>query len=112
MTTREEALSYGLSFPDTYQDAPFHDDNWQLIRIRKNKKAFMWVYEREDCLCVNLKVDPELKWMWRDAYETVIPGYHQNKDHWNTVILNGTIPREVIEEMITDSYNLVKPKNG
>jgi len=40
MTTREEVLAYGLSFPNTYQDAPFHDDNWQLVRIRKNKKLF------------------------------------------------------------------------
>lgn len=40
MTTREEALKYGLSFPDTYQDAPFHDDNWRLVRFKGNKKAF------------------------------------------------------------------------
>ena len=39
MKTREEALSYGLSFPDTYQEAPFHDDNWQLIRVKGSKKA-------------------------------------------------------------------------
>ena len=42
MKTREEALSYGLSFPDTYQEAPFHDDNWQLIRVKGSKKAFLW----------------------------------------------------------------------
>ena len=40
MTTREEVLEYCLSFPDTYQDAPFHDDNWQLVRIRNSKKTF------------------------------------------------------------------------
>ena len=47
MKTREEALSYGLSFPDTYQEAPFHDDNWQLIRVKGSKKAFLWVYEKD-----------------------------------------------------------------
>ena len=41
MKTREEVLQYGLSLPGTYQDAPFHDPNWQLIRVRKNKKAFL-----------------------------------------------------------------------
>ena len=46
MTTREAVLSYGLSLPDTYQDAPFHDENWQLVRVRKNKKVFLWTYER------------------------------------------------------------------
>ncbi|MDD6381365.1 MAG: endonuclease V, partial [Lachnospiraceae bacterium] len=37
MTTRQQAIDTGLSFPDTYQDAPFHDDNWQLIRYRWNE---------------------------------------------------------------------------
>ena len=41
MRTREEALQYGLSFPNTYVDAPFHDENWQLVWIRDNKKAFL-----------------------------------------------------------------------
>ena len=44
MTTRDEALSYGLSFPDTYQAAPFHDDNWQLVRVKGSGKAFLWTY--------------------------------------------------------------------
>ena len=46
----------------------------------------------------------------RDIFEAVIPGYHMNKDHWNTVILNGTIPREEIENMIDTSYALVVKK--
>ena len=45
--TRQEVLSYGLSFPGTYQDAPFHDENWQLVRVKKNKKAFLWTYEKD-----------------------------------------------------------------
>ncbi len=40
MTTREEALNYGLTFQDVYQDAPFHDDNWILVRSRKKKEGF------------------------------------------------------------------------
>ena len=59
MRTREEALSYGLSFPDTYQDAPFHDENWQLVRCKGNKKAFLWTYERENSLRQSLSV------LWR-----------------------------------------------
>ena len=59
MKTRKEALEYGLSFPDTYQDAPFHDQNWQLIRYSGNKKAFLWTYEREGHINLNVKVDPE-----------------------------------------------------
>ena len=107
MTTREEALAYGLSFPDTYQDAPFHDPNWQLVRFKENKKAFLWTYEMDGQICLNVKADPEWRDFWRDAYKSVIPGYHQNKEHWNTVILDGSIPDEEIKRMIAESYDLV-----
>ena len=107
MTTREEVLQYGLSLPETYQDAPFHDPNWQLVRIRKNKKAFLWSYERNGKMCINVKVDPEWCDFWRNTYESVLPGYHQNKEHWNTVILDGSVPDEEIKRMIAESYDLV-----
>ncbi len=107
MTTREEALAYGLSFPDTYQQAPFHDPNWQLVRVKGSKKAFLWTYERDGFINLNVKADPQWRDFWRDAYAAVIPGYHQNKEHWNTVILDGTIPDEDIRRMIAESYDLV-----
>lgn len=110
MTTREEVLSFGLSFPDTYQDAPFHDDNWQLVRLKKNKKAFLWTYEKDGNLCINIKVNPEWRDFFRSAYKSVLPGYHQNKEHWNTVILDGSVPTEEIKQMIAESYDLVMSK--
>ena len=105
--TRKQALEYGLSFPDTYQDAPFHDDNWQLVRYKGNKKAFLWTYERDGFINLNVKVDPEQAFFWRKIYESVIPGYHQNKEHWNTIILDGSIPDRDIKIMIGESYDLV-----
>lgn len=107
MQTREEALAYGLSFPNTYQEAPFHDDNWQLVRVRDSEKAFLWTYERNGYIHLNVKVDPEWREVWRNAYESVIPGWHQNKEHWNTVILDGKVPDEEIRRMIALSYDLV-----
>ena len=107
MTTREEVLAYGLSFPDTYQEAPFHDSNWQLVRVKGSKKAFLWTYERDGCLNLNVKVDPEWREFWRNAYAAVVPGYHQNKEHWNTIILDGSIPEKDIRRMIAESYDLV-----
>ncbi len=106
MTTREEALSYGLSFPGTYQDAPFHDPNWQLVRVEGSKKAFLWTYERDGFLNLNVKVSPEWRDFWRSAYPSVIAGWHQNKEHWNTIILDGTVPDEEIRRMIAESYDL------
>ena len=107
MKTREEALNYGLSFPDTYQEAPFHDQNWQLIRVKKSKKAFLWTYEKDGYINLNLKVDPQWRDLWRKTYKSVLPAYHQNKEHWNTVILDGSIPDDVIKRMIAESYDLV-----
>ena len=107
MKTREQALQYGLSFPDTYQDAPFHDDNWQLVRYRFNNKAFLWTYEKDGFINLNVKVDPTKAFFWRDRYRSVLPGYHQNKEHWNTVILDGSIPDKDVKLMIAESYDLI-----
>lgn len=107
MKIRKEALEYGLSFPNTYQDAPFHDPNWQLVRVKKSKKAFLWTYERDGFIHLNVKADPKWRDFWRSAYSSVIPGWHQNKEHWNTIILDGSVPRKDIERMIAESYDLV-----
>lgn len=107
MKTREEALQFGLSFPDTYQEAPFHDENWQLVRYKGNKKAFLWTYERDGYVNLNLKAEPMRAMFWRKIHSSVLPGYHQNKEHWNTVILDGSIPEEDIRMMIAESYDLI-----
>lgn len=107
MKTREEALAYGLSFKDTYIEAPFHDENWQLVRVKSNKKAFLWTYERNGYINLNVKVSPEWRDFWRSAYASVVVGYHQNKEHWNTIILDGSIPDKDIKRMIAESYDLV-----
>ena len=107
MKTREEAIKYGLSFPNTYLDYPFKDHNWQLIRDKATKKTFLCVYEKDDHVNLNLKVNPEWRDFWRKTFKSVIPAYHQNKEHWNTVILDGSIPDEDIKRMVSESYDLV-----
>lgn len=107
MKTRDEALAYGLSFPDTYQAAPFHDENWQLVRVKGSDKAFLWTYERNGYINLNVKVDADWREIWRGAYAAVLPAYHQNKEHWNTVLLDGSIPDAEIKKMIALSYELV-----
>ena len=107
MTTREEVLAYALSFPVSYQDAPFHDDNWQLVRVKGSRKCFLLSYEREGHIRINIKVDPAWRDFWRRQYAAVIPAWHQNREHWSTVILDGTVPDEEIRRMIAESYDLV-----
>lgn len=110
MLSREDVLEYGLTFSNVYVDTPFRDSNWVLLRYEKNKRAFAWTYEREGHIWVNVKVDPEWRDSWRNTYSSVIPAYHQNKEHWNSIILDGTIPDTDIKRMIAESYDLICKK--
>lgn len=110
MKTRSEAVAFCSKLPETYEDMPFRDTNWKLIRHNENKKAFAWIYEREGYIWINVKCDQEWRDFWRNTYESVRPGFHQNKEHWNSIILDGTIPENDIKRMIEESYDLTKPK--
>ena len=107
MIKRKEALEFGLSFQNTYEERPFHDQTWQLVRVKESKKAFLWIFERNGYVNLNVKTDPEWRDFWRSTYEAVTAGYHQNKEHWNTIVLDGTIPDKDIKRMISESYDLV-----
>ena len=109
MRTREETAAYCLTLPDVYADTPFRDENWTVIRCRGNRKVFAWIFEREGTLWLNVKMRPEWRDFWREAFEAVIPAYHLNKEHWSSVILNGTVPEKDVRRMIEESYDLVKP---
>jgi predicted DNA-binding protein (MmcQ/YjbR family) len=63
-----------------------------------------------NALRVSLKCEPQLAEQLRQAHPAVLPGYHLNKRHWNTVILDGSLPDEMVEDMIEDSYDLVVSK--
>mgnify|MGYP002619541778 CR=1 FL=1 len=108
MNTREEAIKYGLSFANTYVEAPFRDQNWQLVRVKGSKKAFLWTYERNGYINLNVKADPESLDFWRQAFESVIPGWHQNKEHWNTIIIDEKVDEDLVKELIEQSYQLTK----
>ena len=107
MIKRKEALEFGLSFQNTHEERPFHDQTWQLVRVKESKKAFLWIFERNGYVNLNVKADPEWRDFWRSTYEAVTAGYHQNKEHWNTIVLDGTIPDKDIKRMISESYDLV-----
>lgn len=108
MKTRKEVISFCKTLEGTYEDYPFNDFNWTVMRHKDNKKMYAAIYEREGGIWVNVKCDPSLAYMWRGAFESVIPAYHMNKTHWNSIILNGTIPCNEIKTMIADSYILTK----
>ena len=109
MTTKEEILRLALRFPDSYSDMPF-DDNWTVVRHRDNKKIFAWIFERQGRVWVNLKAPPDWRDLWREAYDSVIPAYHLNKEHWNSVILDDSVPEHEIAHMLDLSYTLTEKK--
>ena len=110
MRTRQEVIDFCLSLDDTYEDYPFHDFNWTVMRHKGNKKMFAAIYEHMGNIWVNVKCDPNLTYMWRSAYESVVPACHMNNWHWNSIILDGSIPTDEIKYMIDDSFELTKPK--
>ena len=74
MRTREEVLQYALSFPNVYEERPFRDQSWQLVRVKGSKKTFLWIYERNGYVNLNVKVDPQWRDFWRSTYASVIAG--------------------------------------
>jgi len=73
-------------------------------------KMFALISWNEDPLRINLKCEPTYALFLREQYEAIVPGYHMNKQHWNTIILNGTIEEPKIVSMVEDSYQLVEQK--
>ena len=86
------------------EDFPFDEDT---LVIRVMNKIFLLASLEKIPLQINLKCDPELAVEYRERYEAVQPGYHMHKSHWNTVIMDGSVPQKELKEMIDHSYELV-----
>lgn len=101
---RKAVKNYCLNKPEALEDYPFGRD---VAVFKVENKMFGLLTAKEGVDRINLKCDPNQAFILRDIFEAVIPGYHMNKKHWNTVLLNGTIPQGEIERMIDHSYALV-----
>lgn len=106
---KRELLDYCLTYPSTYEDYPF-DETTALVRHVSNKKMFALVDFLNGRLHITLKCDPLRADFLRGVYESVVPGYHMNKMHWNTVYIGGDVPESELHEMIQHSFDLTKPK--
>ena len=93
-----------LDRPEAVEDFPF-DLDVAVFKIRG--KMFATLAEDDGISQMNLKCDPDDALVLRDVYPAIRAGYHMNKKHWNTVILDGTVPEEEIDRMIRHSYSLV-----
>ena len=100
----EQLREYTLSKPDAEETQPFGPDN---LVYKINGKMFLLSNFDSYPLQFNVKCDPDLALELREQYAAVIPGYHMNKKHWNTVYLDGSLHDDLICKMIGDSYQLV-----
>jgi predicted DNA-binding protein (MmcQ/YjbR family) len=96
---------YILSMPNAKLDYPFGEG---VAVYKVGDKMFALISEGKEPVNLSLKADPELSIVLREKYETVMPGYHLNKKHWNTVVLTGQLPWEEVQALIRHSYQLVE----
>ncbi|CAN5373859.1 MmcQ/YjbR family DNA-binding protein [soil metagenome] len=110
--THKELHDYLLSFPNTWLDFPFGETS-SVYKIGHTEtgggKMFAIVADDSKPLRISLKCDPILAERLRDTYESVLPGYHLSKKHWNTILLTGQVPEDEFKSLIQISYDLVSP---
>ena len=100
----QQARDYLLQRPEAWEDYPFGPD---VAVFKITSRMYATLGYEKDLARINLKCDPDEAQFLRDMFEAVQPGYHMNKRHWNTVLLDGSIPTGEVERMIDSSYTLV-----
>jgi predicted DNA-binding protein (MmcQ/YjbR family) len=106
---RNYLIEHCLTFSGAYEDYPFGDET-AALRHGGNRRIFALFLKHGERNLLNLKSEPLNALYWRNKFPSVIPGYHMNKLHWNSVILDGTVPDDLVREMIDESYDLTRPK--
>ena len=105
--TLDQLLEHSLTKPHVEESFPFGPE---VLVLKVKGKVFLLIPLNTDPLQFNVKCNPERALQLRDEYIAIIPGYHMNKKHWNTIILDGTVPSSLIYELIDHSYALVSAK--
>lgn len=101
------AREYCLVQPGAFEDFPFGPDTYVY---KSQGKIFAILMEKDGQVRLNLKADPTEALMLRQMFAAITPGYHMNKRHWNTVLLNDSVPEYEIRRQIDNSWALVQPK--
>jgi predicted DNA-binding protein (MmcQ/YjbR family) len=100
----KEVEEYILSMPNAKLEYPFGEG---VAVYKVEDKMFALIAEGKEPVNLSLKTDPQLSKLLREKYETVMPGYHLNKKHWNTLLLTGQLPWDEVQALIRHSYQLV-----
>jgi predicted DNA-binding protein (MmcQ/YjbR family) len=105
MQNHKAVEQFILSMPNARLEYPFGEDT--AVYKAENDKMFALISEGTDPLRLSLKGDPQLNELLREKYETVLPGWHLSKKHWNTLILTGQLDDQEVKDLIRHSYELV-----
>lgn len=100
----QDAIEQSLSLPAVEETTPFGPD---ALVYKVGGKMFATAGVKSELGSMNLKCDPERAVELREEWEAIIPGYHMNKKHWNTVVFDGSLPGDLVRELIEHSYDLV-----
>lgn len=103
----EQILEYCLSKPETEESLPFGPD---VVVFKVDAKIYLLLSLDTSPVQFNVKCDPAKAEELREAYDCVLPGYHMNKKHWNTIMVDGSVSAKVLKEWIDHSYELVRKK--
>lgn len=107
--SKEEIIKYCLELPNIYEDYPFKNDNFTTVmKHSKTNKWFVLIMKVNNKLYVNIKTEPDYSDILRNTYEYIIPAYHMNKEHWNTIIIDKNIDINLVKDLILRSYDLTK----
>ena len=104
---KEEIIKYCLTLENTYKDCPFPDD-FESVTMKhlKNKKWFALIMNVNNKLYLNVKTDPNYSDILRNTYDYIIPAYHMNKEHWNTIIIDEKVDEDLVKELIEQNMVL------
>lgn len=103
----EELRDFVLSLKNVEEGFPFGEDT---LVFKTNKKIFLLVSLSSVPLQFNVKCDPDRAIELREEYSCILPGYHMNKKHWNTIIIDGSLSKNQLKNFIEDSYRLINKK--
>ncbi len=103
----ESIHGFAMSLGKVEDCQPFGPDN---LVYKINNKMFLLIATDESPLKFNVKCNPELALELREEFSSVLPGYHMNKKHWNTIVIDGNIPTAKLKEFIQHSFELVRGK--
>ncbi|TFD65370.1 MmcQ/YjbR family DNA-binding protein [Cryobacterium ruanii] len=108
--TPDALVDLFLSLPQAVETFPFGEET-SVFKTSGNGKIFALAALASEPLTVSLKCDPEEGRALREEFSVwITPGYHLNKKHWITIVLNGNVPAELVEQLLRDSHALVRPR--